>query len=306
MARGRMSGWLLCAALAALACMLPAQGAQNAPLQVEANMLVTGRITIERDGTASDWTLDQREKLPREVVELIDESLPSWRFEPVLIDGEPVRGSARMRLSLHAVPLPDGGHGARIADARFGIAAQPSKLIDADERAERIANDTSSLVAIDMSPPHYPVEAVRRGFAGIVHLAVRVNRAGQVEDVVAEQVNLRQRARSREMDRMRSLFAQAAIGAARQWTFRVPTTGEQAAQPFWTLRTWTSYSLGAAPHDPDKRGDYGKWDAYFAGPKIPIPWEIDAAEAGIPYALEPGAIHVAGTGLRLLTPLDGG
>lgn len=305
MGRGRMSVWLLCAAMAALACMSTVQGAAGASSRVEADMLVTRRITIERDRTVSGWTLDRRDRLPREVVELIDESLPSWRFEPVLVDGQPVRGTAAMRLSLHARPMSDGGHGALIADARFGLAAKPARAAHPEERAARIEQDTGSLVAISMTPPAYPVQAARDGFTGTVHMAVRVGRGGQVEDVVAEQVNLRKRSSTRVMRQARNLFEQAALDAARQWTFRVPSTGEQAALPYWTMRTTVDFELGI-PLEPDDPRNYDRWRAYYAGPRTPVPWPIDAAEAGIPYALRPGDIHVAGTGLRLLTPLDGG
>ena len=305
MGRGRMSVWLLCAAMAALACMSTVQGAAGASPRVEADMLVTGRITIERDGTVSGWTLDRRDRLPREVVELIDESLPSWRFEPVLVDGQPVRGTTAMRLSLHARPMPDGGHGALIADARFGLAAKPARVTQPEEWAARIEQDTDFLVAFSMTPPAYPVQAARDGFTGTVHMAVRVGRGGQVEDVVAEQVNLRKRSSTRVMRQVRNLFEQAALDAAREWTFRVPSTGEQAALPYWTMRTTVDFELGI-PLEPDDPRNYDRWRAYYAGPRTPVPWPIDGAEAGIPYALRPGDIHVAGTGLRLLTPLDGG
>lgn len=42
----------------------------------------------------------------------------------------------------------------------------------------------------DMQPPAYPVNAFRGGATGVVYLLLKIGRAGKVEDVVAEQVNL--------------------------------------------------------------------------------------------------------------------
>src|SRR5690606_26972332 len=146
----------------------------------------TGRITIERDGTVSGWELDHRDELPHDVAELIDEDLPLWRFEPIVVDGQPVRGSARMRLGLQARQLADRSFGAFISDGVFGRAA-----LTREERKARGLDgakvpDPSIVTSLDITPPKYPREAALENFRGTVFLALRVNRSGTVDDVVVE------------------------------------------------------------------------------------------------------------------------
>lgn len=313
MARGWISGHVLGFALAALVCAPVAEGERRSSATIEASMEVSGRITIERDGSVSGWELDQPGKLPLDVVELVEESLPSWRFEPVLVDGAPVRGSARMRLHLQARPLPDGGYGALIGDAQFGRAAltwEERKARGLDEDAEV---DTSVVTSLQLTPPEYPEQALRENFRGTVHLAVRVNRAGGVDDAVAEQVNLRKFSTTGRMDRMRDLLGRAAVEAARGWTFRTPTTGELAEQAFWTVRITVDYAVHAPKSNPfrgvvaygDRVVEYGQWQPHVAGPRNPVLWEEGPVQDRIPYALAPGRIHQPDIGPKLLTPLAG-
>src|SRR5690606_9335402 len=79
-----------------------AAGMAEVRKQVEATMLVTGRVTITLEGTVRDWTIDQRDKLPPAVANVIDAAAPGWRFEPILLDGKPAHGSARMSLLMVA------------------------------------------------------------------------------------------------------------------------------------------------------------------------------------------------------------
>lgn len=265
--------------------------------QVEASMLVTGKVAIEQDGTVSGWELDQRDKLPPGVVRLVDRAVPLWKFEPVLLDGKPTRGKARMSLLLVADPLEDGRFELSIRGGHFGRDA-----MSPEERQQRGLNQ-DWISGLEMKPPVYPSRAQNMGGEGTVYLLLRVGRQGTVEEVAVEQVNLRTVGTEQQMQTMREVFAKSAMTAARAWTFRIPTQGEWAAADDWTVRVPVNYRFIGS-----KDAGYGQWEAYVPGPRTPVPWRMESLEGFDipPDALIAGEVHQVGTGLKLLTPLQGG
>ncbi|WP_187471073.1 protein tonB [Luteimonas viscosa] len=280
-----------------------AAGVAEARKQVEASMLVTGRVTITREGTVSDWTIDQREKLPEVVANMIDAAAPGWRFEPIVIDGKPAHGSARMSLQMIAERIDDERFRVSIRNGYFGrdavSRAQPpgrrGKREDASFPDDRLSG-------LEMRPPGYPPLALEAGVQGTVYVIVRVDRSGRVQDAAVEQVNLRALGNAREMARMRDLLARPALAAARRWTFRTPVRGEWVDEESWSARVPVDYLIGGM------QPGYGKWQAYVPGPRSPVPWQMESLEGFdiAPDTLVAGEVHQVGTGLKLLVPLQGG
>lgn len=293
----RMRFLLVLLALLAGATTALAAGPSAVRKQVEASMLVTGRVTIEQDGGVSAWEIDQREKLPDVVAGLVDRSIPGWKFEPVLLDGKPTRGHARMSLRLVADQLEDGRYRVSIRNGYFGRDA-----LSLEERQER-GLDEEQLTRVRLQPPVYPAQALEWGVQGTVYLIVRVGRQGTVEDVAVEQVNLRVLGSEKEMQRMRDVIVKPALAAARKWTFRVPVKGEWADEETWSARVPVDYRFNGS-----KTVAYGEWEAYVPGPRMPVPWHMESLEGFdiAPDTLVAGQVHQAGLGLKLLTPLEGG
>ncbi|WP_241772723.1 energy transducer TonB [Stenotrophomonas pictorum] len=260
--------------------------------QVESSMLVRGEVQIETDGTVSAVTLHREEKLPRGVVTLVREAALQWRFEPIVVEGAVVKAIAPMSLRV----IARKGEGDSFEVALRGLNFQ---RFDSE--------DPQNVASLDMPPPRYPEQAWRTGASGDVYLLVRVGRNGQVEDAFAEQVNLGFLSSAAEQRRFRELFARNAVAAARRWTFRTPTTGETASQPYWNIRVPVSYRLstGTVPREHD---GYGRWNSYVAGPRESAPWRDAAQEAHFsPDTLPEGGVYMADAkGPRLLTPLHGG
>ncbi len=304
--------WGLAIGLVLLALPQQQADARRTNANLEATMLVTGRITIERDGSVLAWELDYRRRLPPEVAALVDEDLPGWRFEPVVVDGQAVRGTARMRLLLKAVPLPDGDFGAAIVAARFGREAVEEDEGDAGRSDTR--GDTSVVTAIKVKPPPYAVHVASGKAAGRVYLVLRIDRQGAVDAAMVQQVNLYTPAAPARMERMREVLAAASLEAARSWQFQPPTTGDLVDRPYWTVRVPINFQRPVrllSYVDIQDHANYfvGRWDVYVPGPVTPIPWEIDPAEARrLPHALASGTIDTDGARdfVRLLTPLEGG
>ena len=277
---------LLCGLLAGTAL---AAVARSTPTPVEASMLVTGTIVVAPDGSVSSYAVDHPEKLPSAVISVIAKNAPHWTFKPVLLDGKPVTAKASMSLRIVATPLQQtGGYTVGIRGASFGQDA-PGESISKDARI----------------PPRYPERAVRDRVSGTVYLVVRVGRQGQIDDVAAEQVNLRTLGRPFEMERWRKELAEASVAAARRWTFHPPVTGKHANDPYWIARVPIAFNIRPMGSPPPEQ-PYGQWQSYVPGPHMLIPWldqkQLAASSAD---AVPDGGIEPLGSGLQLTSGLKG-
>ena len=285
-----------------LAGMAHAAGPRAVREQAEMSMLVTGMVLVDADGSVSGWEIDQREKLPDYVANLVERSAPVWKFEPVLVDGKPHAVKARMSLRLVAEKLDDGDFRIAISNGYFGreaMSRKERKALDRDGNSDDGQPD-DSVRPIAMRPPGYPETALQVGARGTVYLVLRIGREGAVEDVAVEQVNLRVVGNENQMRRMRDMLSKPAAYAARKWTFRVPTAGDSAGQDYWVVRVPVDYEFAGV------KTKYGQWQAYIPGPYQRHPWRDDDDGDRGPDALADGGIYEAGKGLKLLTPLQQG
>ncbi|QDH71328.1 energy transducer TonB [Marilutibacter alkalisoli] len=247
--------------------------------RIEASMLVTGEIDIDREGQVLAYRLDEFDKLPPEVVELLDRSVPAWAFKPVEIDGSPVKVRARTSILIHASKMDEDSYRISIAKAGFGS-----------------HDDDDMPTSKRLSPPRYPVDMAQAGVGGTVYLLIKVARDGEVLDVAPEQVNLRVVANERQLQRFRDTLAQNAIGAARRWQFNPPVKPDDS--PYWVVRVPVDYV--APGHRVPK---YGEWYSYVPGPRAEAPWE-GVEHLDPPETLVAGGVYGIGKrGPELLTPL---
>jgi hypothetical protein len=271
---------LTLAAAAAIAARAP----ESVRKQVEASMLLTGTIDIEPDGSVGGYAIDDKEKVPDYVLGNIDRQVPGWKFEPVQVDGKPVR--ARTRMSLRVVAKPTQGEEflMSLGGVNFG---------------EYSDDATDQVTRGRLRPPEYPVEAVRVGGKGTVYLVLKIGRDGKVAESVVEQVNLTAIGDPRQMDKLRKSFGDASLKAARFWTFHPPTTGDAAGAASWSVRVPVSFHLAA-----DGNNAYGTWQAYLPGPRQRAPWVDDDDVSAGSDALADDGVYPVGGGPRLLTPLQ--
>lgn len=263
-----------------------AAGPRAVRKQVEASMLVTGTIDVDAEGEVGGYVLDQVEKLPRGVAEFIDTNIAQWKFEPASVNGRSMEPRNRMSLRVVAKKLEDGNYLIRLHAVSF-------------DALERIPG--SYATGNNLTPPRYPVDAVRHGVSGTVYVLVKVDRDGKVQDALAEQINLRYIDTERQMERWREMFAAVSLSAARQWEFLTPTQGEGADEDYWVVRVPVDYSF------PGQAGSkYGEWAAYVPGPRHSPSWRQEDAPGFSPDALPDDGIYQASNkgGLRLLTSLQ--
>lgn len=256
--------------------------------RVQLSMVVTGAIVVSPEGGVRQFTLDHPEQLPQAVVNLVDQAIPAWRFEPVTVAGRPATAKSAMSLRIVAAPL-DGGKNYRlqVAGASFNHGE------DASGR---------TITENHIPPPPFPLVAADAGVQGTVYVLAKVGRDGKVIDAIARQVNLQVVASDSHMAAWQRALAQAALGAARRWTFHPPTVGSSAAQPHWYVQIPVVFTLDGSRVA--KSGHtYGAWQAYVPGPVNEAPWGDRPGLAGSGDAMPDHGIFLANDSLHLLTAL---
>jgi len=283
----------VCAALLLASAAVPAAGPRAVRKQVEASMLVTGSIQVDGEGKVAGFSLDQKEKLPVGVVSMIDKAVPAWRFEPVLVAGQPANVTTDMSVRLVAKELDDGNYTVAIRSAGFGDrAGRNPKVVKSQGKAEAGAKGACTA---NLRPPRYPDVAARSGVASNVYLLLKTDRDGRVLDVLAEQVNLKVVSDEHSMERWRKVFTDVSLVQARKWCIPPSTADLADADPYFVMRVPVMFHLDALPR-------YGRWEAYVPGPRTANPWkDEDEGVAFSPDTLLPGRAYLAGSGLKLLT-----
>lgn len=255
---------------------------------VEASMHLTGTLTAGPDGKVSEYAIDGQDKVDGQVLAFVKRNVENWRFEPTTLAGQPVSIKNKMSLNLVAVPRTADAYEMRLGAVFFYPFVESGSNKATARRFGR------------MQAPHYPVEAAMAGAQGTVYLVLKMNADGSVQNVFAEQTNLRFISNERTMELTRKLFADAAIRAARGWKLSAEWLDPNDLQ----VRVPVDYCIS------DCNSSYGQWRPYMPGPSRRAPWQAPEMAAGFsPDALPTsGGVFPAGesTGLKLLTPLQGG
>ncbi|MGH8062995.1 MAG: TonB family protein [Pseudoxanthomonas sp.] len=255
--------------------------------QIESSMLVRGAIETNADGSVGELTIDSPEKLPAGLVDFVQKQVSAWKFEPVLVDGKPVRARSRMSVRVVARMIDKDSYSIGIRNANFD--GEPPK-------------EGEALSSTKLTPPRYPQNVARAGASGTVYVVIKVGKDGRLIDAMVEQVNLKTIGTGAEMSSWRNALADAALKAARDWTYAPPVKGELADDEFWSARVPVDFKMG----DRIQTG-YGKWEVYIPGPRQTIPWSKEERPGFSPDSLADGGVYMLGmdTGPKLLTPLDG-
>lgn len=249
-------------------------------------MLVTGWIEVMPDGSVHTYSIDQSEKIPVAITDLIQKNVPKWQFK--LDDHDNVIRRARMNIRILAKRVDDQHDSIAISGASFG---------------EADPHPTDHITYKNRPPLHYPRDAVDARIGGTVFLYVRIGRDGGVQNIAVEQVNLDAYGSEAQMRHYRKVFGENALNAIKSWTFNPPTTGKHVMDPYWDGVIPVSFNINVigAP----KTDTYGKWEAYIPGPRETIPWAKSSHLASSPDTIPEGSFSQVDQPVELKTALDG-
>lgn len=231
---------------------------------------VFGSVTIDERGAVLDVELDQG-KLGDEVNSGLAEQVRSWRFEPVLEQGQPVQAQVRLSADLLAF-RQRGTEGLALAVSRARFSLQPA-----------------ATEARPLAQPAYPPDAASQGIGADVTLMVRVGEGGKAEDAaVASLMLMGERAGApASRERHAARFARSATEVAGRWQYPWAKAGE-------TIEVNVRYT----PPGFDGR----RWvRAFPIGVDAPD-WAVQAMSAETPPRASVAGMEVS-SGVRLQTRL---
>lgn len=242
-------------------------------------MVVTGRVTVNPDGSVKAYTIDHEDKLPAGVQRLLKSSVPSWTFDAVKSTRAttPVQAPMSVRVTgtvTETTSQKTNGKKVEQNTVQIGVADIdlhcPAPHVD--RTFEQGCDPATGLVHLDIRPPEYPLQAMRAGVEGVVDLRLEVGRDGRVVQAAVRQVNLF--SRIPDLSLYREIFADPALKAARNWRFRVPTDGPDSGRDRWVLAKRVKFYIDGSHV---ATVGYGQWLADLPGPIKVIPWDGQGA-----------------------------
>jgi hypothetical protein len=209
--KGLFVGMLLAlAANQAMAKDLAPQPTQS--LETVKTLQVEAWVDVDALGQLTELTFES--KLPDRMREVLDGTVRTWRFLPIVVDGVPKASKAKMRITL-AARKTVSGHQVTVENVRFPDTNQ-AKLMIVDNASARIS--VKSMHRNDF----YPAQMARTPLSCFVLLGIKIGADGRVDNVVAIQSSLLDVDAPPAVLRQAVFhFEQAALRQARLWRFNV-------------------------------------------------------------------------------------
>ena len=233
--------------------------AARVPDEFDATLFVEGEVSVSDVGRVTAYRIDT--KVDAQVQALLDRVVARWLFEPMRIDGTPIAFDTSMRVTLRG-QAKDGEMVVRVQDVVF----TGSNVVKQGQAFDR------SIRAVHMTPPRFPLDAMRAGLQGQTVIALRVDRYGQVIDAAVSHTDLVGRSTSEKtLARARAPLERAALNALRQWRFELSGQAIPEGAADTSVLVPVVYSMSRQPGD---KGwiEPGRWSYVTLGQKQPIPW----------------------------------
>lgn len=280
----------------AVAFALPASA--QAPPAPAVNSLMTTRVDSEIKIDPSGALVDYRSEtpLPDNVRASLEKQVRSWRFEPVLVQGQPVTARARMRVTLAARDLGNEQYAVSVDNVTFPANNQ-AVMPDAPPAAATIASRK-------IGAPGYPMSLARAGVSGMVLLYLRLSPEGRVLEAVPVQTSLfNAQGSAQTLAQGVKAFEQSSVRAARDWQFDVQVL--QGATP--SARDLT-VSMPVEYHAPGHRETRpGQWRTEVRGERREAAWlrgDAQAQRIGV-SDLDSGDLLPLASAVRLTSEVKG-
>lgn len=231
-----------------------------------------GSLTIGADGRVLDVELTSKASLGTGVLEGYEERVRSWRFEPVIEDGRPVKAKGLMQLSL--VARREKG------DDMATFAIRGVQFLDPPGAATEGPH---------LAPPSYPTNALKAGAGAEVMLLLKLDAQGRVQSAATEHLALLGVAtRQAHQANLAAQFRRSAEKIAMDWTIPGQPEGQVVRVPVrYTTDRWAA---GWAPTSMQV---------------VELPeWAVLELASAQATDLSAGGVATAEQ-FKLLTPLDG-
>lgn len=182
----------------------------------------SGHLVIQPDGTVA--SVQFNEQFGKEIDPILKARVLSWRFEPILKDGKPVRAAAYFRLALQA-EFAEGREGQlRITNAQF---------VDPPESGTKVGQGKRDATPA-LAAPRYPKDMMREGYGADVTIIAKIDEHGKVIATSGQNGWLTGRdisIRADKQQRAMAKFIEASEAAVMQWTLpEVAKTGKRIVQ----------------------------------------------------------------------------
>jgi outer membrane biosynthesis protein TonB len=292
-----LSALLLALAPVTTSAVEPSPGAESASRGIEylLSMSVEGTLLVDTDGSVREYALTT--KVSPGLAEAIGKAVKSWRFEPVLIDGQLVRAAAKMHISLAATKTGQD-YQVHVENAVFRPADPASGKVPVAQSGSVEATGRR------MNPPRYPSAMLHAGIGGRVLVALHFSPEGKVLEVVPVQSMLFDtRGQDRMLSKAIEQFEDATLEAARRWRVAVSVKpGAATTAMDFTAYTTVDYVIGThAVAEPA-----GEWRLVARNARRSPPWlsEVNAPNVGV-ADLASGETLPLSEALRLRSPVAG-
>lgn len=240
--------------------------AARTPEEFDATMFVEGNVSVSDVGRVTAYRIDT--KVDAQIQTLLDRVVSRWLFEPMRIDEVATAFDTAMRVTLRG-QAKDGEMVVRVENVEF-TGSNVAKQGEAFDRSIR---------AVEMTPPRFPLDAMRAGLQGQTMIALRIDRYGQVIDAAVSHTDLVGLSSSEKMlARARAPLERAALQALRQWRFELSEHAIPEGASDTSVLVPVTYSMSRKPGDKGWMAP-GRWSYVTRGQKQRIPWLRDGEVA---------------------------
>jgi len=223
--------------------------------------------------------IDLDDGLPKSVRSLVEQSVPTWRFEPIQVEGRAVVARTRMTLNLDAIPLENEQYRIQLSSAYFGTPGNRGKTF----------------------PPKYPADAIRAGVGARVLLHAKLDAQGNVTDVHPYQTSLSKHGRAGAEKRFRERFEAVSMHAVKQWKYDPAELidGEASGS---TVTIPIEFVITATR----EQSTENRWLRFIPGPITPAPWvDAESVAAQSTDGLADGTAAALDSRFKLLSDVVG-
>ncbi len=284
-------------ALLVMLCMAPAQARteeEAVPASVSVESIVTtqvdGKIVIDPQGGLTEYQIST--EVPAQLRDGLDKAVRQWKFEPVVVNGKPVRAQAAMRVTLAAYKE---GEDYRVKVDNVTFPGDAKGAVKAD------AEGPVTISRKSMPAPHYPMQLLSVG--GVVLLYLKLTPEGRVEEAVPVQTSLVDvKGKDRLLAKAIALFEKSAVQKAKTWRFDVVMNGGAVEPRDLSVSVPVEY----LPYN-SKRMKPGQWRTEVRGPRKEASWlasDVAAQRIGVSDVAN-GEIVPLATSFRLAKDVSG-